>query len=212
MLSAKLIKTLEKEGFYLDFPIYKSNDEIIIEILKENDSRLNLSLPIFLIYPFNYDKISSKLSKEQKYEFIKTILISIKICKIEKIKNKLKEIINKNRLKADFSKSEFERYYNSFKESKLNQDRSEQKAIEKQSKLRLNLDLNKSLNILFSPAKIKIMEKIFNHEPLTNTELKYYYRSVSNINKAVLTPALADYLRIIEITRKMVINSGKIQI
>jgi len=48
------------------------------------------------------------------------------------------------------------------------------------------------------------MEKIFNHEKLSNTELKYYYRSISNINKAVLTPALSNYLRIIEISKKFV--------
>ncbi|MEK6836415.1 MAG: hypothetical protein AABX94_01970 [Nanoarchaeota archaeon] len=70
------------------------------------------------------------------------------------------------------------------------------------NKLRLTLDLNKDLKVLFSPAKIRIMEKIFNHEKLTNTELKYYYKAVSSINKAVLNPGLSDYLRIIEMTKK----------
>ena len=46
------------------------------------------------------------------------------------------------------------------------------------------------------------MEKIFNHEKLTNTELKYYYKSISNINKATLNPQLENYLRIIETTKK----------
>jgi hypothetical protein len=89
-----------------------------------------------------------------------------------------------------------------FREAKLKTSQKEQNLIEKQAKLRLNLDLNKSLTILFSPAKIKIMEKIFNHEKLTNTELKYYYKAISSIDKAVLTPALQDYLKIIEITKK----------
>jgi hypothetical protein len=206
-MQAKLIKALEKQGFLLDFPDYDSNEEIIIDILKENNPRINLSLPIFLKEDFDYTKISSKINKEEKKELNKAILLSEKIYKAEKIENissNLKEIIKKHKIKADFSKGEFENYYNSFKESQLNKSGKEQKAIEKQSKLRLNLDMNKSLRILFSPAKIRIMEKIFNHEKLTNTELKYYYRAISNINRAVLSPALQDYLRVIEVSRKLV--------
>jgi len=202
MPNAKLIKALEKKGFLLEFPNYDSNEEIIIDILKENNPRINLSLPLFLKEEFNYEKIVSKLSKERKEELDKIILISYKIYNEKNIANNLKELISKNKIKTPFSKSEFEEYYNSFKESQLKESDKEQKIIEKQSKLRLNLDLNKSLKVLFSPAKIRIMNKIFNHEKLTNSELKYYYRAISNINKAVLNPALTDYSRIIEISKK----------
>ncbi|MEK6885597.1 MAG: hypothetical protein AABX17_01370 [Nanoarchaeota archaeon] len=202
MLSAKLIKSLEKRGFLLEFPDYNSNEEIIIEILKENNPRISLSLPLFLGEEFNYKKIITKLSKEEKKELDKAIIISKKIYDKEKIENNLKLIMLEKKINSKFSEAEFKNYYDSFKESRLNQGGNEQEIIEKQSKLRLNLDLNKSLQVLFSPAKIRIMEKIFNHEKLTNTELKYYYRSISNINKAVLTPALSDYLRIIEISKK----------
>ena len=206
-MQAKLIKALEKQGFLLDFPDYDSNEEIILDILKENNPRINLSLPIFLKEEFDYKKIISKTNKKEKKELDKAILISEKIYKTEKIENiksNLKEIIKENKIKADFSKGEFEGYSDSFKESQLNKSGKEQKAIEKQSKLRLNLDMNKSLKVLFSPAKIRIMEKIFNHEKLTNTELKYYYRAISNINRAVLSPAMVDYLRVIELSRKEV--------
>jgi len=203
-IEAKLIKSLEKRGFLLEFPDYGSNEEIIIEILKENNPRINLCLPLLLKEEFDYKKIALKLSKEQKKELDKAILISQKICSLEKIDNNLKLIIKENKIKSDFSKNEFEEFYNSFRESQLNQSSNEQKIIEKHSKLRLNLDLNKSLQVLFSPAKIRIMEKIFNHEKLTNSELKYYYRSISNINKSALNPAVQDYLRIIEISRKFV--------
>lgn len=202
MESAKLIKFLEKRGFLLEFPDYNSLEEGIIEILKGENPRILLSLPIFLKEEFDYKKIIAKINKKQNEELNKTILISEKIYKKENIPNNLKELIKREKIKNKFSKIEFEEFYDSFKESQINLGKTEQKTIEKQSKLRLNLDLNKCLNTLFSPAKIRIMGKIFNHEKLTNTELKYYYKSISSINKAVLNPSLQDYLKIIEITKK----------
>ena len=206
MASAKLIKSLEKKGFLLDFPEYDSTEEEIIEILKEINPRIMLSLPLLLIEEFDYHKVCSKLNPLQKKEFDKTILISEKIYKIEHLSNRLDELIKEEKIKPDFSKREFEAFYDSFKESQFNTEKKQQKITEKQSKLRLNLDLNKDLKTLFSPAKIRIMDKIFNHKSLTNTELKYYYKAISNINKAVLNPSMQDYLRIIETTKKVVEN------
>lgn len=202
MISAKLIKSLEKEGFELEFPDYNSKEEIIIEILKEKNPRLNLALPILLKKDFDYEAIAKSLSKLEKKELKKIILISKKIYEKENIDNSINQIIKNNKINSSFSKEELNNYYDSFKESSIRIQSNKQKDIEKQSKLRLNLDLNKSLSILFSPAKIKIMEKIFNHENLTNTELKYYYRSISNINRSVLNPSLQNYLSIIEKTKK----------
>jgi hypothetical protein len=203
MLSAKLIKALEKKGFFLEFPDYNSLEELIIDIIKENNKRLNLSLSLLLKEHIDYTRIRSNLDASRLKEFNKIILISKKIYNVEGVSNNLIEIINKTKINGKFSDSEFKEYYDSFKESVLSSLKEEQKTIEKQSKLRLNLDFNKSLQILFSPAKIRIMKKIFNHEAITNTELKYYYRSISNINKAVLNLSLQDYLRIVEITRKI---------
>lgn len=202
MLTAKLIKALENKGFFLEFPSYENNEEIIIEILKENNHRITASLILFLDAPLDYGKITKKLTKEGINQLNKFILISEKIYKKENSPNYLNKIIKENKLKSFYTKNEFDETSNLFKEAKLKSSQTEQKLIEKQAKLRLNLDLNKSLTILFSPAKIKIMEKIFNHEKLTNTELKYYYKAISPISKAVLTPALQDYLRIIELTKK----------
>jgi hypothetical protein len=206
MTSAKLIKALEKEGFFIEFPNYETIEEIIIEIIKENNPRLSTSIPLFLMGNFDYKKIIKKLNKEEIKRLNKFMLISEKIYNKENIQNDLKKIIQENKIKASFSKEEFDSSYDSFKETQPRRNQTEQKMIEKQTKLRLNLDLNKSLVVLFSPAKIKIMEKIFNHEKLTNTELKYYYKAISNIDKAVLTPSLQDYLKIIEMTKKEVMN------
>ncbi len=204
MPSAKLIKTLENKGFYLDFPTYGSSEEIIIEILKEHNPRLNYSIPIFLVDNLDYKKIQSKLDINQKKELDKIILISEKIYKKESISSQIKDLIKEHNIKGKFSDQEFENYSGAFDESRMKADEKTQEIIKKQSKLRLNLDLNKSLAVLFSPAKIRIMSKIFNHEKLSNTELKYYYRSISNINKAVLNPSIQDYLRNIEISKKFI--------
>ena len=209
MASARLIKAFEKEGFFLEFPAYSSKEELIIEILKENNPRMNLGLPLFLIRPFDYKEIIKEINKEHKKELDKAIIISERIYAKEKIENNLKEIIKENNIDSFFQKKEkkeiekeFDNFYSVFKEAKLEESNKGQKMIEKQSKLRLNLDLNKSLKTLFSPAKIRIMEKIFNHQLLTNTELKYYYKAISNINKSVLNPGVEDYLRIIELSKK----------
>ena len=207
MLSAKLIKALEKKGFLIEFPEYNSNEELIIEILKENNPRINLNLTIFLNEGFDYRRIKSLIDKIKLKELNKIIIISEKIYRKENIRNNLKDLIIKNKIRSKHDEKEFDEFYNAFKDSLLNMVDIEQKIIEKQSKLRLNLDLNKNLRVLFSPAKIRIMKKIFNHEKLTNTELKYYYRSISNINKAVLTHSLQDYLRIIEISKKFMVKS-----
>jgi len=202
MISAKLIKSLERRGFFLELPEYNSNDELIMDILKQNNPRLNYSLPTLLNEPFDYKKIILKLTKEEKTEFNKAILISNKIYRKEKIENSLGKAIQDNKITVKFSPEEFRNYAEAFAESQLKKNQQGQKIIEKQSKLRINLDLNKGLQVLFSPAKIKIMEKIYNHEKLTNSELKYYYRAISNINKSVLNPALQDYLRVVEMTKK----------
>ena len=173
-----------------------------MEILREKNPRLNLSLTLFLIGDINYKKITARLSLAEKKELSKIILISEKIYKKENISSKIRELIKKNKINGKFSNQEFKDHYRAFKESLVKSGEEVQKIIEKQSKLRLNLDLNKSLGVLFSPAKIRIMSKIFNHEKLTNTELKYYYKAISNLNKAILNPSIQDYLRIIEISKK----------
>ena len=76
MLSAKLIKALEKKGFYLEFPNYDSNEEIIIEILNENNPRINLSLPIFLNEELDYKRIKSLIGNSRLKELNKIIDIA----------------------------------------------------------------------------------------------------------------------------------------
>ncbi|MEK6792317.1 MAG: hypothetical protein AABX96_04570 [Nanoarchaeota archaeon] len=202
MISARLIKAIENKGFFLEFPNYDSSEDIIIEILREDNYRLNLAIPFFLMDKIDYNRIILKLGANQKREFEKIILISDKIYRKEGVSNNIKDLIKENRITRKFSSNEFEDCYGAFKESLVRAGEKTQEIIKKQSKLRLNLDLNKSLAVLFSPAKIKIMSKIFNHEKLSNTELKYYYRSISNINKAVLNQSVQDYLRNIEISKK----------
>jgi len=203
MENARLIKALEKQGFYLEFPDYDAKEELIIDILKSKNPRIISSLPLFFSENFDYHKIISNINSTEKKEIDKAILIAHRIYSSKKIENTLNIIIKENNIKEKFSKQEFNYYSDLFNESLLNKEKESEKNIEKQAELRLNAGINKDMQVLFSPAKIRIMRKIFNHEKITNTELKYYYKSISNINKASLNPSLQNYLRIIERTKKI---------
>lgn len=72
-------------------------------------------------------------------------------------------------------------------------------------KLKRNtLNLNKTLSILFSPGKLRIMKKIYAHEPLSNTELKYYYRAIRPICLAISPQDIQKYTTLIEFTKKYI--------
>lgn len=202
MPEAKLIKALEREGFFLEFPSYRSREEIVIAVLREGNERLLLSLPLLLRDSFDYQKIVSLITRKEKHLLDKAILISQKIYQKEDIQNELEAVIKKHKIRGKFSKNEFDEFYAAFREAQFTRNREEQKNIEKQSQLRLNLDLQKSLRTLFSPAKLRIMKSIFNHQLLTNTELKYYYKAISPLNKAILNHSLQEYVRVIEIAKK----------
>jgi len=80
MISAKLIKDLEKKGFRLDFPSYDSNEDRIIDILKEKNPRLYLAIPLLLQEEFSYDQIIKKLGKKELIDsFDRIIIITNKI-------------------------------------------------------------------------------------------------------------------------------------
>jgi len=209
MISARLIKDLEREGFSLDFPSYESNEERIIEILKESNPRLNLAMPLLLRYKFDYRKIEGKLSSikigtELIKNFKKIIIISNKIFELEGIDYRhLESIIKENKIREKIKKEEFGYYYDSFKEFARKREEESESYFKEQIKIRGKLSINKSLSNIYSPGKLRIMSKIFNHEPLTNTELKYYYRSIRPLNLAVLNEDMQKYARIIESIRKL---------
>ena len=201
MISAKLIKNLEKKGFDLDFPSYNSNEEEIIEILKEKNERLYLAIPLLLQSEFDYKKIIAKLSKKSIKDFNHIILIANNIFKLEGIDNKYtKKIIKDFKIKSKIS--QFQYYYNSFKDSIRKTKESKEEILEEQIKIRGKLNTNKALSNIFAPGKMMIMDKIFNHKSLTNSELKYYYRSIRPLILSVLNENLQKYARIIESTKK----------
>ena len=203
MISAKLIKSLEQEGFALDFPSYNFNEERIIEILKENNERLLLSLPLLFKNDFDYDKIKKNSSKKDLLTFNKLILISNKIFIKEKINNfHLKMIIQKYSLKQKIKKEECDYHYTSFLEFTKKKEEQKEEHFKEQISLRVKLNLNQAFAKIYAPGKLRIMGKIFKHEKLTNTELKYYYRSIRPLILAILNENMQKYLRIIESTKK----------
>ena len=201
MISAKLMKDLERRGFSLDFPSYGSIEEEITEIMKEKNSRLYLALPILLMERFDYSKI--KLDRDSMGEFNKILLISNKIFESEGIDNShLREAANRILLKIN--KKDIGYYHDSFKEYLKSREKSKEAALKEQITLRSKLNTNKALAEIFAPAKIRIMERIFRHEALTNTELKYYYRAIRPLIHAIANEDMRDYLKIVESVKKKV--------
>ena len=210
MIPAKLIKDLEKLGFQLDFPTYKSNQDRIFDTLKTNNQRLFLAIPLLLQFNFDYDSIISKLSslkKEQAKELIKQfnkiLIITNRIFTLERLNNyDIQNTIDKYSIKEDIKNEEFRYYYDSFKDFTRKTTEIEDEKFKENIKLRCKLNINKSLSEIFFPAKLRIMEKIFQHEKLTNTELKYYYKAISPLIRAILNESMDQYLRIIDSSKK----------
>ena len=209
MIPAKLIKDLEKIGFQLDFPTYKSNEDRIFEILKTNNQRLFLAIPLILQYHFDYDIIINKLSSLNKDEadrlikqFNKILIITNKIFTLESLNYDIQNTIDRYSIKEDIKDEEFKYYYDSFKDFSRRTTDIKDERFRENIKIRGKLDTNKSLSEIFSPAKRRIMEKIFQHEKLTNTELKYYYRGIRPLMHAILNESMSQYLRIIDSSKK----------
>lgn len=202
MITARLIKDLENKGFNLNFPSYSSNEEEIIEILREKNERLYLAIPLLLHGEFDYKKVIKGLDIKFIRKFNEIILITYEIFKLENIDNNhIKKIINKFNIKVKIN--QFQYYYDSFKESIENIKENKEIVLGEQIKTREKLNINKALSNIFSPGKIRIMNKIFNHEALTNSELKYYYRSIKPLILSILNENLQKYVRIIESIKKM---------
>jgi hypothetical protein len=194
MINARLIKDLEKKGFFLDLPSY-DNNELIISILKSNNERLYTAIPLLVLEDFDYNLIIKKTGK--KKEFDKILVISAKIFESEGIKHNI--ALNKIKI----PESEFRYYLDNFKESIKQSNNASDNNTAKLSKIRAKINLSKSLETIFSPGKIAILNKIFHHEKLTNTELKYYYRSIRPFIHAILDEDMKNYLKIIESTKKI---------
>lgn len=203
MISAKLIKSLEQEGFSLEFPGYASNENRIIEIIKSNNERLLLALPLLFQQEFDYAQIIKHLNGKNRNIFGRLILITHKIFKREKITSpNLAAIIKQEKIHKKIPADEFEYYYTSFKSSQKQKEIKTKEDLTKQIDMRGTLNLNQALARIYSPGKRRIMDKIFNHETLTNTELKYYYRAIRPLSLAILNENMPKYLRIIESTKK----------
>jgi hypothetical protein len=203
MISAKLVKDLEKRGFELDFPGFGSTEEELLEIIKSGNQRFFLAIPVLLREPFDYATLCKKLSRQEKSIFSRIVMIANAIFKSEKIENAhLAEAIRRYKINGKIDKAELERYHSAFNETLQKSLRAKEATLEEQATLRDRLGTNKALSNIFSPGKMRIMEKIFNHEPLTNTELKYYYRSIRPLIESILNDSLQKYCRTIGSAKK----------
>jgi len=203
MIPAKLMKDLERIGFSLDFPSYESNEKRIIAIIKQKNERLLLALPLLFIEGIDYIKIKKRLSPTELKKLNKAIIITNQILEKEKEDNaQIQKLIKINNIKAKPNKYEFNYHYDTFKDSISNKNEQDEEEKIDNIRLRGKLNLNQSLSIIYAPAKIRIMNKIFNHEQLTNTELKYYYKAIRPLNLSILNENMQQFLRLIESTKK----------
>ncbi len=206
MTDAKLFYALEKKGFSLAFPRYDSPEDLIISILQEQDPRLDSALPLCLKSDFDYQEIKRKLSDSDLIgKLNNAILITREICILEDLSHDhLDKIIQEEHMKDKIDKNAFNYFYDNFQESLRRQEKQDDRQLTKEMDLRNKLNTTKALATLFSPAKLRILEKISHYEALTMTELKYYYKSIKPINRAILHPTLQNYLRIIESAKKII--------
>ncbi|MFW5846849.1 MAG: hypothetical protein ACOCUU_01695 [Nanoarchaeota archaeon] len=197
----ELIKSLEREGFRLDYPDNYSIEDKIIKILKEKEKRLYLAIPILLEKNFDYEKIKKRLLKLKEgeillREFNKIILITKEIFKKTKRNSKtLEKLIKEENIKEKFTNAEFEYYFKEFKESK---ETAETRYLDKtELSKRTNLEMQRALENIFSPAKIRILKKIYEFKDLTSSEKTYYYRDIKPMIDSILNNELQDYLKLI---------------
>lgn len=190
MLSAKALKQLEIEGFEIIFQS-EPKEKIFLEVFQENNPRLDLALPLLLADSnFNY-KILEKI-KENKLK--KILAITKNIFEEEGIINEnFSKICQKIGLHP-YTKEEKEYFHSHFIEFQKNKEAREKLHIDIKAKIELNKDIAK----LFAPGKRKILQKISNYEPLTNTELKYYYRAIRPLIKTLLSEEIRNYAKAID--------------
>jgi hypothetical protein len=197
----ELMKSLEREGFELNYPDSLTNEEKIIEILKEKEGRIYLAIPLLLEKEFNYEKIKRELIKKKDGKnlmntFNKLILISKEIFKKKK-KNfeKLDKIILENKMKKCFTKKELEYFLEEYGESKraLEKKRFEMGNLEQRKKI----DSFRAMETIFSPAKMRILRKIYEFKELNPTERMYYYRDIKPLIDSILDRNLQEYLEIV---------------
>lgn len=202
MASAKLIKNLERLGFEFEYPAYESFNEMIIEILKENDSRLKPALT-WLLTNFNYENLKKELNKKELEELNNIIIICNEIYKERGINSELPKIIKKYNISNSNWQKEYGYYFERLDTAFKNLEKKQFQEIEEMTEIRTKFPMSEALSTLFKPGKLKIMEKIFNYQPLTNTEFYYYYRSIRPTILACMNKKALEYMEFIERMKKI---------
>jgi hypothetical protein len=212
MISAKLMKELEKEGFELNFPKYESKKEILLDIIRTNNMRL-LTPFIFLISKLNekeifdlYNEIKKSSDKVELVRFrtyLKLTIGTLKRAK-QKIPESIKKIGNKLILEKNVTEMLTEEDYKiNLKRMKEFRDARDSKIALKFANDSTNFIFNTKLIKLFPEGKRKILKKIISHEQLTRSEYNYYSSRIKPIIEAILDDDIKTYLKSALKTKKI---------
>lgn len=206
MISAKLIKSLEYFGFELELPMISSRKELIRKILEENNNRLNYSFPLIIetMDTKELKELYSEIYKEKKYLkiFKKLLFLSQEIFKIENKANNLIESLDISfddiQKPTKTIKQYFLEEYRRAKSNFMKKELENNLQIAKDAK---KIDLNMNLKKIFSSGKIKILNKIINHQTLSRTEYNYYSSRIKPILNSILDENIKIYLNSIKNTK-----------
>lgn len=208
----ELLEALAQYGYELNKPAHQyKGEELLLNLLKENDSRLLEGFPVV------YDNILSHqkqlnldlgtLSEKEKEKLLTLLLLTYALFKLfgenksklaetesalSKVSKKWKAVLGD--VEDKFNRSDFVKVNGAL----LATDRLKKQfrnyvvhfGAKNENELRLDMELELLLSQFFTPRQKDLLKKRAKHEEMTKTEREYYSRVVNKRLKALANEQL----------------------